>query len=124
MIAKSPILPERVRKIPRSFSWVDHRLISHNHIDQCSHAAAALYLFLLCAADDKGISYYGDKSIMKKLSMDQKTLQQARSDLTRFGLLAWQKPLYQVLDLEPVQQRMGSVMRLGDILNKAMEETS
>jgi len=34
--------------------------------------------------------------------MDQQTLQTARSDLIRNELLAWQKPIYQVLCLEPV----------------------
>ena len=57
--------------------------------------------------------------------MDQQTLKDARSDLMRNGLLAWQKPIYQVLCLEPVStgknQRTGSAMRLGDILKNAME---
>ncbi|MES0446897.1 MAG: hypothetical protein ABUJ92_10160 [Desulfobacterales bacterium] len=125
MIVKSPILPERVRKVPRSFSWIDHRLVSDGHIDLCSHAAAAFYLFLVCVGDDKGLSYYGDQSIMDKLSMDRQILQSARSDLIRNELLAWQKPIYQVLCLEPVvdqnKRRQGSAMSLGDILKNAME---
>jgi hypothetical protein len=62
---------------------------------------------------------------MSKLSMDQQTLQNARSDLIRNGLLEWQKPIYQVLSLEPFgtrkTQRTGSPMSLGDILKNAME---
>ncbi len=125
MIVKFPILPNRVRKIPKSFSWIDHRLVRDQHIDRFSHAAATLYLFLVCVADDKGLSYYGDQAIMGKLSMDQQTLQNARSELIRYRLLAWQKPIYQVLCLEPVvvepTQCKGSTMRLGEILKKAME---
>ena len=125
MIAKFPILPQRVRKVPQSFSWIDHRLVSDKYIDRCSHAAAALYLFFVCVGDDKGLSYYGDQSIMKKLSMDRQTLQNARSELIRNGLLVWQKPIYQVLCLEPVagkgKHREGSAMVLGDIFKKAME---
>ncbi|MBW2219681.1 MAG: hypothetical protein JRF40_09370 [Deltaproteobacteria bacterium] len=123
MIAKSPILPQRVRKVPKSFSWIDHRLISDKHIDLCSHASAALYLFLLCVGDDKGLSYYGDQSIMDKLSMDQQTLNKARSGLVKNSLIAWQKPIYQVLCLEPTHKNRcaGSAMSLGDILKKAME---
>lgn len=128
MIVKSPVLPKRVRKVPRSFSWIDHRLVSDRHIDLCSHAAAALYLFLVCVGDEEGLSYYGDQSIMSKLSMDQQTLQTARSDLIRNGLLAWQKPIYQVLCLEPVvdpnKRRQASTMSLGDILKNAMEVKS
>ena len=125
MIAKFPILPQRVRKVPKSFSWIDHRLVSDKYIDRCSLAAAALYLFFICVGDDKGLSYYGDHSIMKKLSMDRQALQNARSELIRNGLLAWQKPIYQVLCLEPVvgkdKRREGSAMVLGDIFKKAME---
>ncbi|TKJ36329.1 hypothetical protein CEE37_15110 [candidate division LCP-89 bacterium B3_LCP] len=119
MIVKSPILPKRVRKVPRSFSWIDHRLIRDRHIDLCSHSQAALYLFLVCAADEKGLSYYGDGSIMAKLGMDPHTLEAARSGLIQNSLIAWQKPIYQVLSLEPQESRTGSMMRLKDILGGA-----
>ncbi len=123
MIVKSPILKQRVRKIPKSFSWVDHRLVSNKYIELCSHAEAALYLFLICVADNKGLSFYGDKAIANKLSMDQQTLQTARSGLIKNKLLAWQSPIYQILCLEPVNNvhRSGSGMSLGDILKTAME---
>ncbi len=123
MIVKLPILPKRVRKVPKSFSWIDHRLVSDKHIDRCDHAAAALYLFLACVSDEEGLSYYGDKSIMNKLSMDLTTLYDARSTLMQTGLIAWQKPLYQVLDLEPELKirQAGSVMVLGEILKRATE---
>ncbi len=118
MIVKSTILKQRVRKVPKSFSWVDHRLVRDRHIELCTHSQAALYLFLVCVADDKGLSYYGDPSIMKNLDMDQQALDQARSGLIKNSLIAWQKPVYQVLSLEPVQQsnRAGSMMSLKDIL--------
>ena len=117
MIVKTPILNNRIRKVPKSFSWVDHRLIQDRHIDLCSHAEAALYLFLICVSDDKGLSFYGDKSIMKTLSMDQKVLVDARAGLIKNSLIAWQKPVYQVLCIEPVKQRLGSLMSLRDILS-------
>jgi len=112
-----------VRKVPKSFSWIDHRLVSDRHIDLCSHAAATLYLFLVCVGDEKGISYYGDPSIMDKLSMDRQVLNTARSELIKNSLIAWQKPIYQVLCLEPdLKGRcVGSATSLGDILKKAME---
>jgi len=60
---------------------------------------------------------------MIKLSMDQQTLQAARSDLVLNALIAWQKPIYQVLCLVPAhkRRRTGSVMSLGDVLKNAME---
>lgn len=70
-----------------------------------------------------GLSFYGDKAIMDKLSMDLQTLQNARSGLIKNSLIAWRTPIYQVLSLEPANnvQRPGSGMSLGDILRTAME---
>ena len=118
MIVKTPVLKHRIRKIPKSFSWVDHRLVRDQHIENCNHSQAALYLFLVCVADDKGLSYYGDQSLMTKLGMDQITLEEARSGLIKNSLIAWQNPIYQVLSIEPVQNdhRTGSMMSLKDIL--------
>jgi hypothetical protein len=69
-------------------------------------------------ADDKGLSFYGDTSLKAKLGMNQATLNQARSGLIKHSLIAWQKPIYQVLSLEPMQNdnRSGSMMSLKDIL--------
>ena len=118
MIVKSPILKQRIRKVPKHFSWIDHRLVRDRHIKSCSHGQAALYLFLVCVADDKGLSFYGDPSLMEYLSMDQAQLAQARTGLIKNGLIAWQKPIYQVLSLEPVVDRTG-MMSLKDILGGA-----
>ena len=48
---KHPIYPQRIRKVPRQFSWIDQRLVGDHHIDRCSHRSAALYLFLVTVAD-------------------------------------------------------------------------
>lgn len=122
MIVKSPILKQRIRKIPSSFSWVDHRLVRQRYIDSCTHEQSALYLFLVCVSDDKGLSYYADKSIMKKLGMDMQTLKEARSGLIKNNLIAWQQPIYQVLSLEPMvnTHRSGQMMSLSNILSNAV----
>jgi len=80
-----------------------------------------LYLFLVCVSDDKGLSYYADKSIMKKLDMDMQALKEARSGLIKNSLIAWQQPIYQVLSLEPMvnTRRSGQMMSLSNILNNA-----
>ena len=51
MVTKQPICPDRIRRTPKRFSWLDHRLVSDHYIDRCTHAAAALYLFLVTVAD-------------------------------------------------------------------------
>ena len=69
MVSKIPIVAERIRKVPRQFSWIDHRLVRDRHIENCTPAAAALYLFLVTVGDAQGLSYYGDKSIIKYLCL-------------------------------------------------------
>jgi len=101
MIKKHLIYPQRVRRIPSQFSWVDHRLVRDRHIESCSHPALALYLFLVTVADHHGLSYYSDPSFMSSLRMDTQTLHEARQNLIRAGLVAYEDPLYQVLSLEP-----------------------
>ena len=131
MVSKIPIVAERIRKVPSHFSWIDHRLVRDRHIENCSHPAAALYLFLVTVGDARGLSYYGDTSITKRLSMDQSTLNEARANLIHAGLIAWKKPLYQVLSLDkpkgekqPARSNMGNALSLGDILKMAKEGTS
>ena len=130
MISKEPINSRRIRKVPGQFSWLDHRLISDHHIGRCSHAAAALYLFLVTVGDAKGMSYYGDAAIMRRLHMDEAALAQARNNLIANSLIAWQRPLYQVLALDLIQppataspgtERMTA---LKDILLQAFERKS
>jgi len=89
-----------VRKIPTQFSWVDHRLVRERYIERCDAHAAALYLFLVTVADAQGLSYYCDASLGRSLSTDPVRLSKARGDLIRTGLIAYQRPLYQVLALD------------------------
>lgn len=105
MIQKHPICPERIRKVPGQFSWVDHRLVRDRFIDSLSHPAAALYLFLVTVADSQGLSYYSDRSLVARLSMDVETLDGARRNLIACGLIAFSPPLYQGLPLDPVVER-------------------
>ncbi len=100
MVEKYLICPQRIRKIPKQFSWLDHRLVRDHYIDRSSHSAAALYLFLVTVADAQGLSYYSDRVISQRLDMDANTLAQTRKELIRIGLIAYQKPLYQVLALD------------------------
>ena len=100
MAIKRVICSERVRKIPTQFSWVDHRLVRERHIERCDAHAAALYLFLVTVADVQGLSYYSDASLGRSLSMDPERLSKARGDLIGAGLIAYRRPLYQVLALD------------------------
>jgi hypothetical protein len=62
--------------------------------------AAMLYLFLVTVADAQGLSWYTNESITRRLWMDCARLRRARDDLVRVGLIAWARPVYQVLALD------------------------
>ena len=100
MTLKRVLCPERLRQIPAQFSWVDHRLVREHYLERCDPSAMALYLFLVTVGDERGLSYYSDATLVRCLSMSAVRLGQARGDLVRLGLIAYQRPLYQVLSLD------------------------
>jgi len=94
-------MPQRQRRIPPQFSWVDHRLIRDGHVQGRSARALALYLFLVTVADAEGMSWYSEAALCRHLSWNGADLQNARAELQQAGLIAYREPLYQVLDLSP-----------------------
>lgn len=103
-VDKFPIKSDRLRRIPKGFGWVDHRLLREGHLRGCSSDALALYLVLLCAADGQGLSYYGDGLVCSLLGWSKGRLEAARHCLLEAELLAWEAPLYQVLEV-PAERR-------------------
>jgi len=101
MRGREPILPQRRRSVPPQFSWVDHRLVRDGHIQGRSAPALALYLFLVTVADSEGLSWYSEAALCRHLSWSGSQLRDARIELERAALIAYRKPLYQVLDLSP-----------------------
>ena len=97
---KRPLSLAKLRHVPAQFSWVDQRLVRDRYIDQRSHQACALYLFLVTVADAQGLSYYADASLCQRLSLTNTELHQARQALITRGLVAYQRPLSQVLALD------------------------
>lgn len=98
--SRQVICSERLRQVPAQFSWIDQRLVRDRHLDRLDAVAAALYLFLITVADARGLSWYGDTSTARRLSIDEARLRRARGDLIHAGLLAYAKGLYQVLALD------------------------
>lgn len=101
MKTKPILCPQRLRHVPRQFSWIDQRLVRDRHIQGRSPDALALYLFLCTVADAQGASYYADASAAKILSFGSAQLRSARAELMAAGLIAWHAPFYQVLSLDP-----------------------
>jgi len=132
---KRVLIPARLRRPPAQFSWVDQRLVRDGHIRRCGPDALALYLFLVTVADARGLSFYGDASVCRQLSLTPEPLARARDALVAIGLIAWEPPLYQVLALDPPSvgaervvavpphARHGAPRSLAACLRQALEET-
>jgi len=119
-VIKRVLCPEQLRRVPEQFSWIDHRLVRDRHIAGKSVEALALYLFLITVADGQGLSYYADATIGKLLPLDGPALARARQELIRARLIAYEKPLYQVLSLDPPVPRSGQAESLGQILRQTL----
>ena len=128
MIHKRLIRPDRLRQVPPSFSWVDHRLVRHNYISRCDCYGLALYLFLITVSDAEGLSYYSQRALCRHLKLEPEQLATARAQLQQAQLIAYQKPLYQVLSLEetpapaqPPSERSGQTQSVAEILRRALQ---
>lgn len=127
-IKKRILCPERLRRIPGQFSWIDQRLVRDRYLQQCDHGALALYLVLVTVADAEGLSYYSDGTLERMLNMERVRLLGARHQLCQAGMLVYDKPLYQILSLElpletsgvaePAAVRSGQPMAVADILRR------
>jgi hypothetical protein len=127
-IKKRILCPERLRRIPGQFSWIDQRLVRDRYLQHCDHGALALYLVLVTVADAEGLSYYSDGALERMLNMEQAQLLGARRQLCQAGMLVYDKPFYQVLSLqlpldgagvaEPAVARSGQTLPVLDILRR------
>jgi hypothetical protein len=133
MVIKRILCPQRLRRVPKQFSWVDQRLVRDDCIRGISHRSLSLYLFLVTVSDADGLSYYSDASLGHYLDFDPLMAQQARAELCAAELIAYVNPLYQVLSLRrpqrapaPIPQtsstlrRNGEAACLGDILRQSI----
>jgi len=99
MIEKTPLYPQRLRKITGSFAFIEHRFLRDGFFEILTHHELLLYLFLVLAADRKGLSYYSYDKIctLSRLSLDEYIY--ARDALIQKDLIAFDGTLYQVLSL-------------------------
>lgn len=102
LIAKRILQAERLRRVPPHFSWIDHRLVRADYLRRADAKAWALYLVLVTVGDEHGLSYYGDGTLGRMLSLTDAEVAAARAQLVTADVIAYEKPLYQVLLLEPV----------------------
>jgi hypothetical protein len=128
-IKKRVLCPERLRRIPGQFSWIDQLLIRDRYLHACDHSAWALYLVLVTVGDAEGLSYYSEASLERMLRLERPQLLGARQQLCQAGLIAYQAPLYQVLSLQlPVlssgvaeSNRAGEALSAAQLLNRILK---
>ena len=101
--------PQRVRRIEKSFAWIDHRLLRSGYLQVMTHQEQSLYLFLALAADRHGVSFYRKEKICDALGLDWGDFEVARDRLMDLKLIAFEpynamtpNGFYQVL---PVDRR-------------------
>jgi hypothetical protein len=105
MLSKRILCSERLRRVPRGFSWVDHRLVRAGYLRRADAKAWALYLVLVTVGDEHGLSYYSDPTLSSLLSLGLGEVAAARGQLEQAGLIVYEKPFYQVLALDPPEGR-------------------
>lgn len=101
-VNKIPLCPDKIRRVPEQFRWVDHRLVRERYIDYLSTESATL---------------------QKRLGLDAHRLVAARGALAQQGLIAFSKPLYQVLALDHRRETAatgGEPCSIGQILRQVM----
>ena len=84
------VQPHRVRKIEKSFAWIDHRLLRNGYLAAMTHQDQSLYLFLLLVADRHGVSFYRKEKICELLGLDFASFEVARDRLIDLKLIAFE----------------------------------
>jgi hypothetical protein len=98
-VRRDPIIAERVRTIPRSFSWIDRDLLHHGHLAALSSNEILLYFFLVLVAGPEGTSYWSYGRIAKLLKISEADVLDALRGLIDKDLVAFEFPRFQVLSL-------------------------
>ena len=108
------IIKTRIRRIPKSFSWIDHRFINDDFMESLTRGAILLYFFLTAVGNRNGLSFYGEEKLSKLLKMGLTELLSSRCELVDKDLVAYRAPVYQVLSLpaKPVDGKKKKVLEV------------
>jgi len=99
MMEKTPIFPQRVRKINGSFAFIEHRFLRDGFWSSLNHQELLLYLFLVMVGDRRGISFYCYDRICNLLGVSVDDYILARNALIKKDLIAFDGKFFQVLSL-------------------------
>lgn len=99
MIERTPLMPNRVRKIAGSFAFIEHRFLREGFWVGLNHQELALYFFLVLVADRQGLSWYGYDRLCSLVGLTVDEYIWARDSLIDKDLIAFDGTRFQVLSL-------------------------
>ena len=95
-----PPRPDRIRSICGSFSWIDHRFLRQGYDQGLTRVEKLLYFVLIAVSNCDGVSFYSDPRLWEILDVQHgHELDGARRELVARDLIAFERGIYQVLDL-------------------------
>ncbi len=98
---RSPVRPDRVRRIERGFAFVPNRFLHGGVFASLSHTERSLYFFLVLAGDRNGVSFYAYDRICSALEITPDDYAVVRNALIGKDLIAFDGSSFQVLSLPP-----------------------
>ena len=101
MLERRVIREDRIRQIPKSFSWIDREILHSGLLRRLSEAETLLYFFLTMVAGPEGTSFWGYRSMGRLLKLSEEEIRAATGGLLRKDLIAFRFPTYQVLSIPP-----------------------
>ena len=107
-INKSVLVPDRVRKIDGSFSFIPHRFVTAGFFSSLTHQESLLYFLLVMVGDRYGLSYYSQDRLATILKLSLDDFIHARTGLIKKSLIAFDGLLFQVLSLPDQPIRVSS----------------
>lgn len=103
-----PPRPDRRRSIRGSFSWIDHRFLREGFDQGLTRLEKLLYFVLVAVSNQDGVSFYSDARLAELLDIRfPHELSSTRSELVARDLIAYERGIYQVLDLPAGSPRKG-----------------
>lgn len=99
MIKKKPLIPQRLRTIQGSFSYIEHRFLGDGFFTSLSHHELLLYFLLVLVSDRQGLSFYSYDKLCSLLALSLDDYLEARDQLIQKDLIAFDGTIFQVLSL-------------------------
>ena len=124
MIKKRILNHQRIRRIDSGFAFIPHRFLTDGFLSVLAPRQQQLYFLLVLAADRHGLSFYSYDSICNLLQMSVDQYIEARDDLIKKDLIAFNGNIFQVLDLpkiKPQQTTPSQHSALNDLIQKCVK---